>query len=73
MSMNSLTSMAESPKSTEGHHVSAMTLGGGIFRRPGADLDDGSDFDPDRSLGRLVGELGRVMHGNVSLLSAFDR
>ena len=67
MSMNSMTSMAESAKSTDGHHVSAMTLGGGIFRRHAAgDGDDGSEFDPDRSLGRLVGELGRVMAGNVS-------
>ena len=73
ISMGSMTSLVDSPKSTEGHHVSAMTLGGRLFRRNGVDMDDGSDFDPERSLGRLVGELGRVMSGNVSLLFVWRR
>jgi len=64
----SLRSEFDSPVSTAGHHVSAMTLNQGIFRR-GRDEDsmDGDEFDPERSLGRLVGELGKVM-GNVSVL-----
>ena len=69
----SLRSEMDSPVSTAGHHVSAVTLGEGIFRtgRGGdrdSDLDSGDEFDPERSLGRLVGELGKVMHGvSVSL------
>ena len=52
----------ESPVSTAGHHVSAVTLADGIFRRQ-REEDEESEFDPERSLGRLVGELGRVMSG----------
>ncbi|OCF33341.1 hypothetical protein I316_05083 [Kwoniella heveanensis BCC8398] len=63
-----------SPVSTAGHHASAVTLGAGVFgnasnkRRGGGghDEDDsgmGTEFDPERSLGRLVGELGKVMGG----------
>ena len=58
------TKSGESPLSTVGHHVSAMTLADGIFARKGGrgkvDRDD-DEWDPERSLGRLVGELGRVM------------
>lgn len=70
-SMMSLRSEMDSPVSTAGHHVSAVTLNAGVFRRGKgnqahvADESDGDDFDPERSLGRLVGELGKVM-GNVS-------
>lgn len=65
----SLRSEFDSPVSTAGHHVSAMTLNQGIFRR-GREEDSmaGDEFDPERSLGRLVGELGKVM-GNVSDLN----
>jgi hypothetical protein len=70
-------SMAESPVSTAGHHVSAVTLGDGVFRRPIArgpsggsgsgnrDVQGGqeNEWDPERSFGRLVGELGKVMNG----------
>jgi hypothetical protein len=57
-----------SPASTAGHHASAMTLGAGVFRRPrGQEYDDSmeGEFDPERSLGRLVGELGRVRKNEV--------
>ncbi|KAI9635287.1 uncharacterized protein MKK02DRAFT_43969 [Dioszegia hungarica] len=58
----SVPSIGESPASTAGHHVSAVSLADGVFRRKGgAWSDDGSEFDPERSLGRLVGELGKVM------------
>ncbi|WVR05882.1 hypothetical protein IAU60_002908 [Kwoniella sp. DSM 27419] len=51
-----------SPVSTAGHHASAVTLGAGVFGRHGRDATNGDgEFDPERSLGRLVGELGRVM------------
>ena len=64
----SMKSEMDSPVSTAGHHVSAVTLGEGIFRtgRGGindSDMDSGDEFDPERSLGRLVGELGKVMNG----------
>ncbi|WWC66256.1 uncharacterized protein I206_100157 [Kwoniella pini CBS 10737] len=49
-----------SPVSTAGHHASAVTLGAGVFGKDDY-FDTGSEFDPERSLGRLVGELGRVM------------
>jgi hypothetical protein len=62
VSRASVISMAESPVSTAGHHVSAVTLADGVFRRGvGDDSESGSEWDPERSLGRLVGELGRVM------------
>jgi len=60
-----------SPVSTAGHHVSAVTLAEGVFKRAvgvgkGIHEDEsGSEWDPDRSLGRLVGELGKAMK-NVS-------
>jgi hypothetical protein len=56
-----------SPVSTAGHHVSAVTLAEGVFKRAvgvGKGLhgdESGSEWDPDRSLGRLVGELGKAM------------
>ncbi|KAL1410556.1 hypothetical protein Q8F55_004569 [Vanrija albida] len=53
-----------SPTSTAGHHVSAATLGAGVFRRPaarGVSTGAADEFDPDRSLGRLVGELAKAM------------
>jgi hypothetical protein len=56
-----------SPVSTAGHHVSAVTLAEGVFKRAvgvgrGIHEDEsGSEWDPDRSLGRLVGELGKAM------------
>ena len=61
--------MEASPVSTAGHHVSAVTLAEGVFTRPmggrgqheGDVSGSGSEWDPDRSLGRLVGELGKVM------------
>lgn len=61
-------SIADSPVSTAGHHVSAITLGDGVFRRPigrgdGAHGDNTDEWDPERSFGRLVGELGKVMNG----------
>lgn len=58
-----------SPVSTAGHHASAVTLGAGVFKSHGSragDDDGDSEFDPERSLGRLVGELGRVMGSDVS-------
>lgn len=58
-----------SPASTAGHHVSAATLGAGVFRRPGNPIGrdmTGDEFDPDRSLGRLVGELAKAMDEDVS-------
>lgn len=66
MSGVSAMSEMESPVSTAGHHISAVTLGEGVFRRRGngddTDVSD-AEFDPERSLGRLVGELGRTMGG----------
>ncbi|RXK35042.1 hypothetical protein M231_07695 [Tremella mesenterica] len=59
----------DSPVSTIGHHVSDATLAAGVFRNGkemDGDCDDDEDFDPERSLGRLVGELGRVMSGKIS-------
>ncbi|WWC86246.1 uncharacterized protein L201_001119 [Kwoniella dendrophila CBS 6074] len=50
-----------SPVSTAGHHASAVTLGAGLFGKSNGENDNTSEFDPERSLGRLVGELGRVM------------
>jgi hypothetical protein len=65
-----------SPVSTAGHHVSAVTLAEGVFKRAvgvgrsleGASGSD-SEWDPDRSLGRLVGELGKAMK-NVCIASS---
>lgn len=71
-------SVVDSPASTANHHVSAVTLGDGVFRRPIARAASGSgngtgsggrhghnegEWDPERSFGRLVGELGKVMNG----------
>lgn len=60
--------MESSPVSTADHHVSAVTLADGVFARPMGngrhqrdEGESGSEWDPDRSLGRLVGELGKVM------------
>jgi hypothetical protein len=59
--------MEASPVSTAGHHVSAVTLAEGVFKRAVGggramhDEESGSEWDPDRSLGRLVGELGKAM------------
>nr|XP_019049225.1 hypothetical protein I302_03006 [Kwoniella bestiolae CBS 10118]OCF28155.1 hypothetical protein I302_03006 [Kwoniella bestiolae CBS 10118] len=50
-----------SPVSTAGHHASAVTLGAGVFGKMNDGYGNTSEFDPERSLGRLVGELGRVM------------
>jgi hypothetical protein len=48
------------------HHFPEFRTGRGGDRD--SDLDSGDEFDPERSLGRLVGELGKVMHGvSVSL------
>lgn len=59
------TSAGISPVSTTGHHASAITLGTGAFkgRIPKTNSGDQGDggFDPERSLGRLVGELGRII------------
>nr|XP_019000554.1 uncharacterized protein I203_06972 [Kwoniella mangroviensis CBS 8507]OCF64015.1 hypothetical protein I203_06972 [Kwoniella mangroviensis CBS 8507] len=57
-----------SPVSTAGHHASAVTLGAGVFGKRDEGNGNTSEFDPERSLGRLVGELGRVM-GNDKLPS----
>ncbi|ADV24394.1 conserved hypothetical protein [Cryptococcus gattii WM276] len=59
-----------SPASTAGHHASVVTLGAGIFasRKNGHHEEREAEFDPERSLGRLVDELGRVM-GNDKLPS----
>ena len=65
----SMISEGQSPVSTAGHHVSAMTLGEGAFRTKGDDGLSGDEFDPERSLGRLVGELGKVMNGVRALYS----
>lgn len=56
-----------SPASTAGHHVSEATIGAGVFntRRPAVDRTN-EEFDPDRSLGRLVGELAKAMGDDVS-------
>lgn len=68
-SMMSVRSEMDSPVSTVGHHVSAVTLNAGVFRRGrgnqayDGDESDRDEFDPERSLGRLVGELGKVMGG----------
>lgn len=63
------TTAGVSPTSTAGHHISAATLGAGVFRRPGAERErtSGDEFDPDRSLGRLVGELAKAMGDDVSV------
>ena len=53
--------MEDSPVSTAGHHVSAITLGEGVYRTKGGQWESGDEFDPERSLGRLVGELGKAM------------
>ncbi len=53
-----------SPTSTDGHHVSAATLGAGVFNNP-THREATGDFDPDRSLGRLVGQLTRAMEDEV--------
>ncbi|KAL7419500.1 hypothetical protein Q5752_005411 [Cryptotrichosporon argae] len=54
-----------SPVSSAGHHVSAATLGAGVFRRapaaPAGKAGQADEFDPDRSLGRLAGQLGKVV------------
>ncbi|WVO15719.1 hypothetical protein L204_103381 [Cryptococcus depauperatus] len=49
--------------STAGHHASAVTLGAGVFSQgKGQSYPDTSgEFDPERSLGRLVNELDKVM------------
>jgi hypothetical protein len=66
-----------SPVSTAGHHVSAVTLAEGVFKRAmgvskGIHEDEsGSEWDPDRSLGRLVGELGKAMKNVCLFLSGF--
>lgn len=72
LSARSVRSEFDSPISTAGHHVSAVTLGEGIFRTGRGGVEDMStdEFDPERSLGRLVGELGKVM-GGVSCLFPF--
>lgn len=56
-----------SPASTAGHHASAVTLGAGVFagRKDSHSEAGEADFDPERSLGRLVDELGRVMGSDV--------
>ncbi|ORX35965.1 hypothetical protein BD324DRAFT_651874 [Kockovaella imperatae] len=57
-----VSNLADSPVSTAGHHVSAVTLGEGIYRtKRDAAWESGDEFDPERSLGRLVGELGKAM------------
>jgi len=71
--MSERSMMEASPVSTAGHHVSAVTLAEGVFKRAvgagrGVESGDDSEWDPDRSLGRLVGELGKAMK-NVRLLS----
>lgn len=64
------TSVGMSPASTAGHHISAVTLGAGVFRRPGGDMSERTEeFDPDRSLGRLTRELARTMQKEVSLMA----
>lgn len=67
------TSTGISPVSTAGHHASAITLGTGAFkgRIPETNSGDHDDegFDPERSLGRLVGELGRIIGNEVSTVS----
>ena len=63
--MSGLSEM-DSPTSTAGHHVSEVTLGEGVFGTKGYGEEgttDGDEFDPERSLGRLVGQLGRAMGG----------
>ncbi|ODO07271.1 hypothetical protein L198_00850 [Cryptococcus wingfieldii CBS 7118] len=54
-----------SPVSTAGHHASAMTLGAGVFGghagRHGKENEPEGQYDSERSTGKLVGELGRVM------------
>lgn len=68
------TSAGISPVSTTGHHASAITLGTGAFkgRIPKTNSGDQGDggFDPERSLGRLVGELGRIIGDEVSTASS---
>lgn len=65
-----------SPTSTAGHHVSAATLGAGVFRRPaarGVSTGAADEFDPDRSLGRLVGELAKAMGDEVRAWRVWSR
>lgn len=54
-----------SPTSTDGHHVSAATLGAGVFNNPTRREPPAGEFDPDRSLGSLVGQLTRAMEEEV--------
>lgn len=49
-----------SPHSSAGHHASAVTLGLGVFDRKtqgNEAQDEDGEYDPDRSLGRLVRQL----------------
>ncbi|KIR43506.1 hypothetical protein I307_03412 [Cryptococcus deuterogattii 99/473] len=59
------TSIGISPVSTTGHHASEITLGTGAFKgripETIVGTHDYQGFDPERSLGRLVGELGRII------------
>ncbi|XAO23257.1 hypothetical protein I312_102035 [Cryptococcus bacillisporus CA1280] len=59
------TSIGISPVSTTGHHASEITLGTGAFKgripETIVGAHDDQSFDPERSLGRLVGELGRII------------
>lgn len=68
------TSIGISPVSTTGHHASEITLGTGAFkgRIPETIVGarDDQSFDPERSLGRLVGELGRIIGDEVSTVSS---
>lgn len=64
------TSIGISPVSTTGHHASEITLGIGAFKgripETIVGTHDYQGFDPERSLGRLVGELGRIIGDEVS-------
>lgn len=78
--MSVMSSVQHSPTSTEGHHVSQMTLADRVFKpRVGRGSSEAShsgsdsEFDPERSLGRLVGELSRVMHSGVSCVCTVTR
>ncbi|WVQ83835.1 hypothetical protein IAT38_005979 [Cryptococcus sp. DSM 104549] len=51
-----------SPASTAGHHASAVTLGARVFAKGGREDAEG-EYDPERNVGKLVGELGRVTSG----------
>ncbi|KIR56325.1 hypothetical protein I315_01390 [Cryptococcus gattii Ru294] len=59
------TSIGISPVSTTGHHASEITLGTGAFKgripETIVGAHDDQSFDPERSLGRLVGELCRII------------